>query len=141
MGAGCAMKIEGWEKRLDDYLLKSAANDFQYGVCDCVCFASDWVMMATNIDPMLEGRGQYDTLRKGALLIKKYRGSYEGIMDHYFKRMPVKYAQRGDIVLTRSYGVEPAYGIVNNGLGFFKAPNKGLTTVPTSKCMAAWRVE
>lgn len=136
------MKLEGWEKKLDTYLLESAVKEFQYGVCDCVCFASDWVLLAVNVDPMLEGRNKYTTLRQGALLIKKHRETYEGIMDYYFNRIPVKQSQRGDIVLVRGLNdAEPAYGVVNNGRGFFKGTGKGLVTLPVSSCHAAWRVE
>ena len=134
------MKLEGWEKKLDEYLLNAAVKDFEYGVCDCVCFASDWVILAVNIDPMLEGRGKYTTLKNGAALIKKHRGSYEGIMDYYFDRIPVKTAQRGDIVLVRGLDEAPAYGVVNNGRGFFKTTGKGLVTMPVSKSHYAWRV-
>jgi len=136
------VKLEGWESRLDRYMQATARQPFAYGVLDCVIFASDWVIEAVNIDPMLEGRGQYDNLRDGAILIKQWRGGYEGIMDHYFDRIAPRYAQRGDIVLAR--GVDgtdaPAYGIVNNGAAWFKGQNEGLINLPMRRCALAWRL-
>lgn len=134
------MRGENWAHKLDDYLQEAATKPFEYGACDCVCYASDWVMRLVNIDPMYEGRGQYTTLKEGAVLIKKFRGSYEGIMDHYFPRVPIKQAMRGDIVLHRNDDGEPAFGIVNNGAGFFKGYN-GLNVIKLSACNLAWRVD
>lgn len=136
------MKKENWERDLVDYLDAAKDKPFAYGSCDCVCFASDWVAIATEwrIDPMHEGRGRYDDLKTGAALIKKYRGSYEGIMDYYFERLPsVRHAQRGDIVLTMAKG-SPAFGIVQNGRAFFKGES-GLTVLSLLECTTGWRVE
>ncbi len=141
MGAGRTVKIEGWERKLSAYLLETAVKPFQYGTLDCVCFACDWVNLAVNIDPMLEGRGKYNNLRDGAMLIKNMRGEYEGIMDHYFNRIPLKQAQRGDIALTRGLDATPAYGIINDGKAFFKAQGVGLSVLPLTSCTIAWRVE
>lgn len=134
------MRLENWDIILDKHLQDAAWIPFQYGVCDCVIFASDWVFKATGVDPMYEGRGKYTTLRGGALLIKKYRGSYEGIMDYYYNRVDVHRAQRGDIVLAYDNDGSPAFGIVNNGRAFFKGIDTGLATKRIADCRAAWRV-
>jgi len=135
------MRIEGWENRLNVYFESVANTDFQYGACDCVVFASDAVMSQVNIDPMLEGRGKYTNLKEGVKLISELRGSYEGIMDHYFPRLPtVRRAQRGDVVLTQIDG-DPCYGIVwHSGFSLFKSKGKGLTPIKTLNCAMAWRI-
>lgn len=134
------MRIENWDIALGKYILECAPKAFEYGVCDCVIFASDAVLLMTGIDPMLEGRGQYSNMRDGAMLIKKHRGSYEGIMDFYFERIEnIRKTQRGDIVLKQT-DEGPAYGVCWNGKGYFKK-DRGYTMHHLSDCEIAWRVE
>lgn len=134
------MKLENWEASLAACIEKAVFAPFQYGVCDCVVFASDAVLAQTGIDPMLEGRGKYSTLRDGALLISKHRGSYEGIMDFYFNRLDnTRKAQRGDVLLKHFDGA-PAYGVCFNGKVYFKGET-GLAFFKPSDCEIAWRVD
>lgn len=135
------MRIEGWEQRLEQYFADSALKEFEYGTLDCVCFASDAVLLICGTDPMAEGRGKYKTLKKGAELIKKHRGSYVGIMDYYFKRIPTVKAQRGDVLMIIQ-DAQPAYGVMGSGgMVFFKTRDKGLAIRRCDQCVMAWRVE
>lgn len=145
MGAA-AMKIEGWETRLAEYLTDAARRPFEYGGAngglDCVIFASNAVDLQTGIDPMAEGRGRYTDLKTGVALISALRGSYEGIMDFHFTRHDnIARAGRGDVAVRVVDGLK-AFGIVgNSGYVFFKADPLGLVKHRVTDCDAAWRIE
>ena len=142
------MRIEGWEKRLDEYIQSMALREFVWGECDCLIFACDAAVTACGKDPMsykLEGdpdtiRNSYKTELGAARLIKKYRDGMAGIMDVHFQRKPVAFAQRGDIVLADVKGRE-TFGVVWSGKAFFKMENKGLMHKPVADCKLAWSVE
>lgn len=142
------MRIEGWEKRMMDYLDHVARQPFEYGRLDCVVFACDHVENVTGIDPLdgggrgADGRGgNWDNVRDGVKLIKKYRGSTEGIMDFYFNRRAPASAQRGDVVIKIVEGLK-AFGVVGTaGRAYFKKQGLGLVSFPAAECDLAWRVE
>lgn len=136
------MRIEGWETRLSDYIAECRNKEFQYGVFDCVIFASDAVNLMTGIDPIYEGRGQYTDLRGGLELLKKYRDSQADIMDFYFRRLDNKgRAKRGDIALKVIDGM-PAFGIVWQGAKvLFLFEGKGLFSYDKNDCLIIWSVD
>lgn len=139
------MRIEGWEKRLNDYLAEMNSAPFQWGKCDCLIFASDAVKICTGIDPMSKKntndpetiRGMYQTKEEARALIKQYRKSIRDIMDVHFKRKPVTKAQRGDVVYYKQ-----AFGVcAGRGLAFFKNFNSGVEAIKVKDCVLAWGVE
>lgn len=135
------MRIDGWEENLAAYLEWAARQDFAYGTMDCVCFASNAVLEITGIDPMQEGRGKYNNLKDGAVLIREYRGSYAGIMDEHFERISPAFAQRGDIVLIFENSA-PVFGVVGStGYAYFKGRGKALGLKFPRLCQLAWRIE
>jgi hypothetical protein len=138
------MRVEGWEKLLDDYIQKMALRPFKWGKCDCLIFSSDWCKIATNIDPMSKKkakdpdtiRGLYNSEESAKELIKQYRKSVRDIMDVHFKRLGVNFAKRGDIVLYKN-----AFGVVlGRGKVVLKTEN-GMISVNVSDCQLAWGVE
>lgn len=143
------MRLEGWETRMMEYMTHAATQEFEYGVIDCVVMACDHVENTTGIDPLdgggrgPDGRGgAWTNPRDGVALIRKYRGSYEGILDFYFNRYGKPgAAQRGDVALKKIDGLN-AFGIVGTGgKVYFKAPGKGLVSHPVTGCDLAWRIE
>jgi len=48
------MKIEGWEKALEDYLKVEQENDFEWGLFDCCSFAGGAVEAMTGVNPYLD---------------------------------------------------------------------------------------
>lgn len=138
-----ALRKEGWEKLLDEYITSTALREFKWGECDCLIFASDACKLINGIDPMSykkKGdpktiRGAYATKEEAYLLIKKYRKTIKGVMDIHFERVPAMFAQRGDIVLHNK-----AFGVVMSGKAFFKMETKGFLALEITDGMTAWHI-
>jgi hypothetical protein len=141
------MRIEGWEKKLNDYIEKTALKTFKWGKCDCLIFASDASKIVCGVDPMSKKkkndpktiRGKYKTKEQAYELIKKHRRSFPNIMDVHFDRINPNFAQRGDIVGAKIEGL--TFGVVWGGKAFFKMENQGYFILPLNECKYAWRVE
>lgn len=138
------MRIEGWERRLNDYLEKVRNELFNWGTCDCLIFASDVAVICTGIDPMNKKnntdpetiRGLYQTKKEAVELIRKFRKSTPDIMDVHFVRKHVNFAGRGDIVYYKK-----AFGVcVGRGLAYFKNETKGFEVIKIRECKIAWEI-
>lgn len=136
------MRIEGWEKRLNDYIESCQSKEFKYGSFDCVIFAADAVKLVTGIDPIYEGRGEYKDLKSGLELIRKYRHSQADIMDFYFRRYDnKKRAKRGDIAMKVIDG-QPGFGIVwQGGKVLFLYEGRGFVQYDKMDCLLIWEVD
>lgn len=139
------MRVQGWEHELDNYLIKMAETPFEWGVCDCLIYSSDWCKIACGVDPMSKKknndpetiRGLYDTEEGARELIKQYRKSIRDIMDVHFERIGKNFAQRGDIVMYKlAFGV-----VIGRGYAMFKTEDLGMLKVKLSDCKVAWRVD
>jgi hypothetical protein len=132
------MRIEGWERLLAEYIRQVYDSVFVWGQNDCALWCADWVKLATGQDLAAEWRGQYaseDELR--ALMEQRRFPSYEAIADSTgFAVVSVKFAQRGDIVLSP----DGPLGICNGMISHF-IMEKGMTRLPTLRCAKAWKVE
>lgn len=140
------MRVQGWELLLNDYIQKVAHVTFEWGVCDCLIFASDAAVIISGKDPMsrkLKGdpdtiRGKYKTKEEARKLIRQYRKSTPAIMDVHFDRINPNFSQRGDIVAANVNGL--AFGVCWSGKAFFKTEKNGYTALNLSECKYAWRV-
>ncbi len=138
------MRIEGWEKLLDEYLVKMAKEPFEWGKNDCLIFTSDWCKMVRGVDPMSKFndedpetiRGMYSSEKEAKDLIKTYRKSARDIMNIHFSKISPNFAQRGDVVFYKM-----AFGIaIGRGQAVFNTEDKGLLNVKLGECNLAWRI-
>lgn len=74
---------------------------------------------------------------RGCALPFAWKGSLEASVDAVFERVPVKLAQRGDVVL--ACVPEPTLGLCLGAKAAFVSP-AGLITEPMSRATAAWSV-
>ena len=137
------MRIECWEKMLDEHLSEAIKTPFEWGVYDCLVYASDWCKIVCGVDPMSESidgvietiRGGYKNKKEARSLIKLHRKSIRNVMDVHFEKIAVNFAQRGDIVIHKmSFGIS-----VGRGKAMFKTEDLGMVSINLSDCEAAWR--
>lgn len=142
------MRKEGWEKELNDYMERMAHANFEWGVCDCLIYASDACVLLTGKDPMSKAkdsdpetiRGAYKSEKEAKALIRKYRRSTPNIMDVHFERINPNFSQRGDI-LGAKLDTGMAFGVCWAGKALFKTDTNGFTALDLNECKYAWRVE
>lgn len=128
------MRIEGWERRLADYLEDD--RPFSWGEHDCALWCARWVMLCTGADYASPWIGRYSNEAEAEALLKERGYSvYSDIADAHLEVKPVMLAQRGDIVL-RANG---SLGICDGRMSHFIAP-EGMIAEPTSTCIRAWKV-
>lgn len=136
------MRKADWEKRLMITIAAHKAAPFKWGVSDCALFAADCVEAMTGIDYAEDFRNRYKTEKGAAKALKRYgEGDLVSTVEKYLNRVPggLNYAQRGDVVAAETEaGV--ALGICLGTTSVFKTPD-GVIGLPTSQCIAAWRVE
>lgn len=143
------MRLEGWENEFSLYIDKTMSKEFEWGVCDCLIFVSDSARIISGVDPMSyqrEGdpetiRGAYSTAHGAIKLIKAYRKDLNDVIDACFKRIGVKYARRGDIVMTKLDQGDTLGVVVDGGKAFFKMNDMGFHVENVSNCEIAWRVD
>jgi len=107
------IRTEKWPEYLDIYIEKKRVEPFAWGKNDCCLFASDWVLLATGIDPAYCLRNKYDTALSAVRIIKNCNGM-EGIMNKYanwLKKKSISFAKRGDIII-KDCGLGDCLGIV-----------------------------
>lgn len=134
------MRVEGWEKRLTDYLEAEAFEAFEWGIRDCVLFAADICLLQTGIDPAEAARGRYSTKEEALQLLQEAGVTQVGIIDAHFKRIPKSFAQRGDVVYRRSEN-SAAFGVIYNGKAIYRNNGIGFVIEKISGADLAWRIE
>jgi len=134
------MRFEGWEQFAADYIEKMAKTQFEWGISDCVLFACDLAKAMTGKDPAESIRGRYESQRGAIYLIATAERPPEIVMDDYFQRVPIAYAQRGDIVFRAIEGGGFNFGIVWDGKAVFRAQEKGVV-FEKLEGLTAWRVD
>lgn len=145
------MRIEGWEKRLTDFLTEANGRPFEWGTFDCFLFACDAVKVVTGEDPGAEFRGLYhDEMSAGQLIrekggpkkIKSYRDLAErGAEKHGFDPVEQLFARRGDIALAAIDGLQ-ALGVCTGRTFAFLGRPVGLVHFPldSKEIIKVWRV-
>ena len=124
-----------WEQNLSEYIETKRHEPFDYGVNDCCMFAAGAVEAMTGVDPMIEFRGQYDSLKTTIKVLKEIgAGDLEATIDGKFPEIAVGYAQRGDLAF-----FDGSVGVVMGGFAWF-ASDDGLERVPRSLWDKAWSV-
>ena len=131
------VKREGWEQLLAIHIEQAKPAVFQWGQTDCALWCADWVKQAADKDFTTDWRGKYSTEEELQALMKtRSYHSPADIADAHLPRIPVQFAQRGDIVLHP----QGCLGICDGLMSRFLTLN-GLTRLPTFDCLLAWKVE
>lgn len=131
------MRIEGWESLLNEHIEQARKSVFQWGENDCALWSAEWVKKATGNDYAADWRGLYSTEAElQSLLSERELDLPEQIADEVgLPQIQITFAQRGDIVLHP----QGCLGICNGLFSFFLT-EQGLTSIPTGRCVRAWRV-
>ncbi|SEP02981.1 hypothetical protein SAMN04490248_12041 [Salinihabitans flavidus] len=113
---------------------------FAWGVHDCATWAFDLRRDLTGgADIAARWRGRYSTARGAHRVMRRLGWESLEAMGRDLLGDPLAtplLAQRGDLMLG---GADPAFGICAGARAAFVAP-KGLTFLPLSACVLAWRV-
>jgi hypothetical protein len=129
------MRINTWEDSLSDYIATKRHEPFEYGVNDCCLFAAGAVEAMTGEDPMIEFRGNYDSLKGSIKAIKEIgAGTLEATLDGKFPEVSIGYAQRGDLAF-----FDDSIGVVMGGFAYFVSDD-GLERIPRELWNKCWSV-
>ena len=134
------MRIQGWEKIASKYIDEAITAKFEWGQKDCVLFACDLAKMITGKDPAEKIRGKYHSKKTALSLIKKEPIAPEIVMNDYFERIHIGFAQRADIVFRRNDDGGFNFGIVWDGKAVFLAENQGIV-FEKLEGLIVWRVD
>lgn len=125
------MSYPAFYAMIEDY----KTRPFEWGEADCCLFVADALAALYGKDYAAPFRGKYTTEKGAYKLLKKYDG-IEGYLDGLFERVPVAFAQRGDIIKVGDTAF--SVGIVSGREAYFMDVN-GVKNIPTSKGVIAWR--
>lgn len=132
------MKFEDWPERLNEFLSKSHA--FDWNTCNCALFAADAVKIQTGTDFAKSYRGPKT---KRGVIAKLIRVSGGDVVAAATKELgdpkSSSFAKRGDVVSIKYYGMN-ILGICNGSVSLFISENEGLIRIPTLKCSNAWPI-
>ena len=137
------MRKQGWEKLLADYIHDQREAPFEWGVNDCILFASHGANLILEKDytDEIKSYGHYD--EEGAYeILRAHGGKIEDIFDKYLERHDnILMARRGDIAVVEYCEIVQA-GIINtSGTHVSVKTEKGLFNVPVRKIRTAWRID
>jgi hypothetical protein len=125
-------RVSDWEARLSEYIASKRNVTFEWGVDDCCTFSAGAVEALTDVDPMPEYRGQYDTALGSARALGGKK--LEEVLDEKFPEVPIGFAQRGDLVL-----MDECVGVVAGDYAWFVS-DVGLERVKRGLWDKAWKV-
>ena len=99
------IRVDGWETRLDEFIVSRLNKRFGWGEHDCALFACDGIKAITSIDIAYWFRGKYRNKFTAYALLKEFGGG--GLLETTQKQsiefdMPgidMPFAGRGDLVL------------------------------------------
>jgi hypothetical protein len=132
-----------WPSLLHGYLMDHARAKFAYGTFDCCRFAGGAIEAMTGQRLGAVFDGVYTTRRQAFDAVKAYCGkpSVAALAEKFaaeygIAEIPVKLAQRGDVVLHgASLGI-----VAMHGTEFLAVNANGLWRVPLAKASRAWRI-
>lgn len=97
-------RMQGWPRLLNQYIVDAQERYKQtglvWGAFDCCTFVSDWVQIATGVDPMADYRGTYATRDAGFAKLAAVDGSLRAALGaRVGSEVPIAFGARGDIAL------------------------------------------
>ncbi len=132
------MKTPGWELRLHELFAARRRTQFAWGSFDCCMFALDAYEACTGQRPTFE---VYDSAQSAGRVLESVGGMVTLATSTIGSEpIPVKFAQRGDIVIATNAAVWGTALAVCAGHVIYAPNTKGLAIVPKSNCTMAWRV-
>ncbi len=136
-------RYQDWPVRLNKFIADHHNQGFEYGKHDCCLYVCDAVLAMTGVDMAEDFRG-YDESSFQELLDKNH--GIGGIAIQIAKKLnlskiPVSFAQRGDVVYLKDVEGQLVLGIVAmNGKDVYVASNIGIVSFPLHQCDYAWRI-
>jgi len=139
-------KTIGWEVRLANFVHDRKANAFEWSTSNCATFCADAIVEMTGVDPAESFREELskvtDTASAYKLLKKHGTETLEEFAEKHFKKLPVAFAQKGDILM---YPPSGAFGMEGfalcMGIEAFVPGDIGLGSLQTLDAKAAYRIE
>lgn len=110
---------------------------FAWGKNDCCSFAADAVVCMTDVDPMAELRGRYDSEAGARALIDEI-GGIDVWLDARLSPVAPRLAGRGDIVMFEAVG-GPALSVVVGAHAVGVGP-RGMALIGMAHWIKGWRV-
>lgn len=134
------MKIEGWEKRLSEYIQAKEKEPFKWGENDCILFAAKAYEVITGEDHYSQYL-PYSTKEEAYKILRKNKG-FEGIIGKNIGLGHNNYlmAKRGDPVLMNI--PDMTCGIVDDSGQYIIAPGEnGIVRRPLSEAIYIWSIK
>ncbi|GJL93419.1 DUF6950 family protein [Hyphococcus sp.] len=110
-------RVADWPRLLNEHIMQSQAayleGGLRWGEFDCCTFAFDWVARITDLDPMAEYRGRYETREEAirALWGHGDKTLFGALVRVFGDPVSPAQAQRGDIAFRDDEG--GAIGIIH----------------------------
>lgn len=93
------MRLPDWEQRLSAFMIANRDREFAFGDWDCILFACAAAEAITGDDKAAAYRGRYSNAKGARAALREIgKGTLLRTVDAEFKRKPVGYAGRGDLV-------------------------------------------
>jgi len=119
-----------------NYIEKTKPGSFKYGSNDCAMWVFKYLKVVNGTNLLSKLINKYKTWSEGRKLLRSMgHKNLKEFLDKQVSRIPVSYAQRGDLVM---YG--GALGICQGKFSYF-LNKKNVTHLVTLDCKFAWRVE
>jgi hypothetical protein len=142
---------EAWPELLDLAIREKSAVPFAWGTNDCILFSCSMIEAMTGVDPAASVRGKYKDASGALFTITSTGNSTLSAMvtslaaAQGMKLVPVKMAQRGDLVCFAQESTNPAFDVVfgvagHSGKEAICVSDEGLKRIPVLKAAKAWRV-
>lgn len=146
------VRLEGWQQRLRNEVVKWRETEFVWGETDCFCFAGACIEALTGQNPMNGVKGAYDSkktayrvLHHGAVLAdgKFYKeDGVEGFWSYWLgEQRAVSMAQTGDIALCRTESGGVITGVMSDdGRNIWVMGDHGCEKVSKKLAVTSWQV-
>mgnify|MGYP003136965240 FL=1 len=138
------MRVDNWDTKLSNYIVKSASKKFKYGNADCVNFVLGGI-------ECIVGKKVFDlpytSIKEAKKIITELnkKDLLEIAQDiakkNNFKEINTSFARRGDVVFLKTdEELGGTMGICQGEYSIFKA-KVGQERRLTNSCDIAWRIE
>lgn len=127
-----------WYAALDAHFASHENLPFAWGTNDCCTFAADWVLLATENDPMADVRG-LDSAFAAHSALEAEGGMLAAVDARMGNHIPGPFAQAGDIAMIT---LDNGYNAMAVCIGAFLAVpgDEGIQLVTMDRAEATWRV-
>lgn len=132
------MRYENWPNLLEAYIDSKRNEPFKWGTNDCALFAKGAIeavlVESSTSDLVIRYRSATGAMK---WLVDHEADDLWDYMDKHFERIPVKMAQRGDLI--GHITTDKSLGVCLNGM-FATPSDNGLMFVSMDDAVTAWRI-